>query len=69
MLCTKGFFEKPCEECEKRYVVTAETRADDVYFCFATYDGAKRCFDMIESTNEYAGFQFIPKTAVLLKPQ
>lgn len=69
MLCTNCFFDRVCPDCEKRYIVAAETDSKMVFFCFITYDGAKRCYDMIESTNEYGGFLFIPETAILLKPQ
>lgn len=59
-----------CEGCEKKYIVMADVAyLETEYFCFNTYEEARDCFDRIERHKAYGGLQFLPKSAVLLKPK
>lgn len=59
-----------CSNCHEKYVVMADIDYFETeYFCFDTYEEAWDCFERIEKHNAYAGFRFLPETAVLLKPK
>lgn len=72
MLCEKmNLFDDMCENCKQKFIVLADDAylEDSRYFCFDTYEEAEKCFDEIETTNNYLGMTFTSKTAVILRPK
>lgn len=70
MYCCMRNCLNTCSDCHKKYVVMADVDYFETeYFCFDTKEEAWDCFEQIEKHNVYGGFRFLPKTAVLLKPE
>lgn len=68
-ICECDPFNK-CPDCESRYLLTA-TRANDGYdlfYCFSTREEMERVYNIIESTNEFMGESFRPKSAIRFHP-
>lgn len=68
MRCHQPF--DPCPECPRKWLVQPDTTdGEQEFFCFDTEAEARACYEQIESTNEYMGLRFQPKSAVLLAPK
>ena len=66
MRCHKPY--DPCPECPRKWLVQPDTTdGEQEFFCFDTEEQARECYEQIESTNEYEGQRFKPKSAILFK--